>query len=145
MLAQFAEDAAGSKSDKSTIRERLLREGATDEEAEFLLHKRVEINALHSDQLVDFVERKLREHGIEKVIPDRESLDKTYRLFELDARLKGEFERVAKAISTADVPVPPDLDERVAAILEDEPELRWDAAVRKILGGPESPAEKDEQ
>ena len=33
-----------------------------------------------SDQLVAFVERKLEEHGIKKVVPDGEELAQAYRL-----------------------------------------------------------------
>jgi len=41
----------------------------------------VELNAMTSDQLVTFVERKLEHHGIKKVIPDEEELAGAYRLF----------------------------------------------------------------
>jgi hypothetical protein len=40
-----------------------------------------ELNAMTSDQLVTFVERKLEHHGIKKVIPDEEELAEAYRLF----------------------------------------------------------------
>ena len=44
-----------------------LREnGATEPEIEFLLDNRVELNAMTSDQLVAFVEGKLRQHGVKK-------------------------------------------------------------------------------
>jgi hypothetical protein len=59
-----------------------LREnGATDEEIEFLLDHRVELNAMTSDQLVTFVEGKLEQHGIKKIIPNNEELAQAYRLF----------------------------------------------------------------
>jgi hypothetical protein len=52
-----------------------LREhGATSEEIHFLRDKRVEINAMAADVFVAFIERKLGEHGVEKVVPDRELL-----------------------------------------------------------------------
>ena len=35
---------------------------------------------------------------------------------------------------TDDIPVPPDLVDRVTKKLKDEPELRWDQAVAKIAG-----------
>jgi hypothetical protein len=40
-----------------------------------------ELNAMTSDQLVTFVERKLEHYGIKKVIPDEEELAEAYRLF----------------------------------------------------------------
>ena len=57
-------------------RETLERHGATDEEIEFLAPedededcRRVELNAMTSRQLVDFVEGKLEFYGVAKVIP----------------------------------------------------------------------------
>ena len=55
--------------------------GATREEAEFLLTRRVELNALTSDQLIAFIEAKLKEHGIKKLIPKADRLRNAYRLF----------------------------------------------------------------
>ena len=48
-----------------------LREnGATAEEIDFLLSERVELNAFASDELVEFIERKLDGLNIRKVVPD---------------------------------------------------------------------------
>jgi len=132
-MALQSEPAAATKSSPATIRDRLLRSGATPEEAEYLLHERVELNAMTSEQFVAFIERKLEEHGIEKVIPDRETLDKTYRLFERGRRLEEEFKRVEENLAATEVPVPDDIEQRVAEILEERPALRWDAAVQEIL------------
>jgi hypothetical protein len=62
---------------------RLLRDGATEDEIEFLRGtysmqdgkrrfqgNRVELNALTNPQLIEFIERKLKTHGVTKVIPD---------------------------------------------------------------------------
>ena len=62
-------------------RANLKLNGATDAEADFLLHHRVELNALRSDELVAFVERKLEENGVRKLVPPRTLLADTYRLF----------------------------------------------------------------
>jgi hypothetical protein len=131
-----SEDAAATKSTPATIRDRLLRSGATAEEAEYLLSERVELNAMHSAQLVEFIERKLAEHNIKKVIPDKKRLDDCWRLFERDARFKEEFELATKGIGSAEVKVPDNLEQRVADIVHDYPELRWDAAVRIALTHP---------
>jgi hypothetical protein len=63
------ESAAATKSSPPTIRNRLLKSGASGEEADYLLQKRVELNAMHSAQLVAFVEYKLRKHGIQEGNP----------------------------------------------------------------------------
>jgi hypothetical protein len=58
----------------------LRKNGATEEEIEWLLQgQRVELNALASDELVAFIERKLAQHGIAKVIPDQDTLANGYR------------------------------------------------------------------
>ena len=66
------------RSEESRARN-LRQNGATAEEAAFLLTRRVELNALASDALVAFIERKLKEHGIEKVVPDEKVLAEIYR------------------------------------------------------------------
>jgi hypothetical protein len=53
--------------------------GATVEE--YLLERRVELNALTSEQFIALVERKLTEHGVKKIIPTKAVLAETYRTF----------------------------------------------------------------
>ena len=47
----------------------LKKHGATAEEIKFLRTKRVEINAMTSRQLVDFIEAQMAAHGVARVIP----------------------------------------------------------------------------
>ena len=61
---------------RAARRQTLFEHGATIEEIMFLAPsfesdecQRVELNAMTSPQLVEFVERKLIEHGIAKVVP----------------------------------------------------------------------------
>jgi hypothetical protein len=42
--------------------------------------QRVELNALSSDQLLNLIETRLREHGVSKVLPPTEMLEDAYRL-----------------------------------------------------------------
>jgi hypothetical protein len=114
-------------------RQNLSLNGATREEVEFLLRCRVELNALPSDQLVGFIERKLIQHGIQKVVPNDKLLRDTYQLY---ARSKRVEEIVAEAIGgidDEDIPVPDDLSARVTALLKKNPKLRWDEAVAAIV------------
>jgi hypothetical protein len=107
--------------------------GATDEEAQFLLRRRVELNALTSDQLVAFIECKLIEHGIQKVVPDADLLRDAYQLHVKSKRIE---EIVAEAIEDfddGDITAPDDLSSRVAAYLKEHPEVRWDAAVAALV------------
>ena len=128
-----AETAASSKSDAETIRARLKAAGATTEECEFLVNQRVELNAMTSEQFVGFIKRKLAENGIEKVVPGREELDKSYRLLRHGQRLQEAFEELAETIETDEAPAPDDLERRVREILKANPGKRWDAAVQDVL------------
>jgi hypothetical protein len=130
-----SEDVYDSGSDEQKARN-LRRNGAKPEEIEFLLHERVELNAMASDELVEFVERKLEENGIRKLIPDKETLDEAYRLFERGKQIEEAVQSVIDEMpdDTDDIPVPSDLVDQVKQKLKDEPELRWDQAVAKIAG-----------
>jgi hypothetical protein len=139
-LEASAEDVFDRGSD-SARRENLRLNGATEEEIKFLLARRVELNAMTSDQLVAFIEGKLAEHGIKKVVPNADLLGEAYCLFRDSARLE---KIVAKAMEVEDEdPVPPtDLNERVAGYLKDHPDSRWDAAVAG-LAEDDDPARDD--
>jgi hypothetical protein len=68
--------------------DRLAQAGLGQGAIDFLSGSRVELNAMTSRQLIDFVENKLREHGIKKVIPEKDTLEKTYRMFAASDRLR---------------------------------------------------------
>ena len=123
-------------------RETLERHGATDDEIEFLAPEdenkechRVELNAMTSRDLVDFVEMSLRINGVEKVIPDAEVLV-THARHRLetklsDALLAEHAEAIAAAAAVTELPS--DLADKVAKVLKDEPELSWDQALAKLI------------
>jgi Topoisomerase 6 subunit A/Spo11, Toprim domain len=114
------------------VRSRNLREnGASEEEIEFLLDQRVELNALSSDQLIAWIERKLGEHGVRKIVPGRETLDRQYRAQVHFLEIKQAFAKM-KA-ETGNVKVPRDLAKRVAAFLKGHPSASWGSAVAAIV------------
>ncbi len=108
----------------------LLHNGATPDEAHFISHgQRVELNMLAGPEFVAFVEGKLREHGIKKVIPD-------------DATLKLAWERAHKAQRLNEViagdpvdltapipPMPADMGDLIAKEFERDDKLPWDIAL----------------
>ena len=55
----------------------MIANGATPEEAEFLLERRVELNAMPSDVFITWLEAKLKKHGIKKIVPDANMLANT--------------------------------------------------------------------
>ena len=109
--------------------------GATQEEIEFLLSERVELNAFASDELVAFIEGKLEALGITKVIPDEATLRDACHRARATALINKEITAlVAKASKQAEqMPEVADLAGQVRALLDREPALSWDAAVAQIV------------
>lgn len=113
--------------------ENLRLNGATRAEAEFLLTQRIELNALTSDQLVAFIERKLSEHGIKKLIPKADLLRDAYRLFMNSKRLQKVVEERIEEIENEHISTPANLTDRVTAYLQQYREKRWDEAIAAIV------------
>ena len=113
----------------------LRRHGATKEEIAFLEDRRVELNAMTSPQLIAFVEDKLAQHGVTKLVPEEETLTQhARRLIEQQfaaaavEKLKAELSQEA-----AKTPLPADLRARVEEVHAAQPELPWDAALAELL------------
>jgi DNA topoisomerase VI subunit B len=125
---------------KKDPRERLRRCGATAEECDFLIEsdaapysgKRVELNAMASRQFIDFLEPKLAEQGVAKVVPDMEVLAKAYRLAYRKAAAQRAIDGVMRRVAEQNVDVPKDLGRRVAKRLEEDATRSWDDAIAKI-------------
>jgi hypothetical protein len=126
--------------DADAVRRRLAINGATEAEIAFLLDgERVELNAMTSDQLVAFAERKLIAAGARKVVPAKAMLVGAYGAFRRQAKarpvVEAEFERLARiAIET-----PSDLEARVEQYLTEHPAETWDDAVRQIADEEDAP------
>ena len=119
----------------------LAAHGATEEEIAFLRRRRVELNAMPADVFVGFLERKLAEHGVRKVVPDSGTLERHARRV-IEQRLAAEAMREIRARvqeAAASAALPADLDDRVRSVLEDQPELPWDLAVAAVIGGEGAP------
>jgi hypothetical protein len=126
-------EEAFDRGDEFSKRANLRENGASEEEVEFLLEQRVELNALPSDDLVEWIEAKLNHHRIRKVIPDKATLGKSYRLFAQSKRVEEIIEDALAEEDDAEVDIPDDLKDRVAEYLKQNPEVRWDAAVAAIV------------
>jgi len=115
--------------------ETLRRHGATEEEINFLRTRRVEINALTSRELVDFIEAKLAEHGVIKLIPNDEVIENHARHVIGDIILEKAIAEVSKTLdeevnATA---LPADLREQIERELKRRPAISWDDAVAWII------------
>jgi Topoisomerase 6 subunit A/Spo11, Toprim domain len=126
----------------------LERCGATPDEQAFLVGERrynpstgkmywtgqrVELNAMTSDQFVAWLEHRLTEHGVAKVIPETETLVKAYRLAMRTKAFNAELARMQDSIEQEPIAIPDDLRERIQAVLQEQPELSWEAAAWKIV------------
>jgi len=90
------EPAAATKMSPQVRRKQLTNNGATDAEIDILLRERVELNAMTSEALVEMIERKLNEYGLEKVVPDDDQLAETYRAFHRSRQLRERFKQMEK-------------------------------------------------
>ena len=125
------------------VRANLRENGATDEEIEFLLHSRVEINAFASDDLVAWLERKLEEHGVAKVIPDDDTLAVAYRRMRRQAVVQQHINDALEELGydedydgdddDDETPVPADLKARIAAEQKTTRTQTWDEVLREIV------------
>ena len=134
------EDETVEVKNREARRDTLRRHGATEEEIEFLAPedkdcRRVELNAMTSGQLVDFVEMSLRINEVEKVVPDAKVLVSHAR-HRLEEKLTEELiaqhaEEIAKRAAVAKLPR--GLGVKIHKLLQDEPALSWDQALAKLL------------
>jgi hypothetical protein len=133
----------------SPVSDRRLRETGLGQAAiEFLRNQRVELNAMTSRQLVDFVEAKLQQHGIRKVIPKGDTLAETYRMFAASDRLSEAFDELKEELkheSETPLIVPEDLEAKVKDKLEEKPDITWHRAVRLTLDPDAVDGEEEEK
>jgi hypothetical protein len=129
------------KGRRTTMIANLRENGATEEEIAFLFAdfdrlrstRRVELNAMTSPQFIAFVERKLREHGVAKIVPDQELLAKAFAEIEQGRRLEEETKEIIENLDTEDLTAPKDLQRRVRKYLKRYPDKRWTDAVGAIV------------
>src|SRR5262249_7055110 len=135
------DESAFDKGDIKAKARNLRENGATQAEIDFLLYKRVELNAMTADQLVAFVERKLVQHGVKKIVSEKEHLAEAYRLFDRDHRIQKVIEEELKKTPDAESVVPNDIEQSVQKILDKHPAMRWIDAVQQIVKGDDQPAD----
>lgn len=100
-----------------------------------MLHRRVELNAMTSRQLIAFVESKLTDNGVRKIIPAKADLDQAYRGFAHGRKAEVIIKRELAKLNCATAPVPRDLKACVEDYLRRHPAVRWDEAVSEIVNG----------
>jgi ParB-like chromosome segregation protein Spo0J len=115
----------------------LAAHGASPREISFLREKRVELNAMTAPVFVAFLERKLVEHGVSKVVPDIRTVERHARriIEQLGAEdamrdVLPEIQKMAESVA-----LPEDLIQRVTDTLRQSSETPWDKAVADIVRG----------
>jgi len=114
----------------------LTRYGASQEEIDFLDRQRVELNAFTSDVFVKWLESKLDDNGVKKIVPDGATLEDAYRRAVHVAALEEAIEEIDEDArkTAAKVKIPRDLARRVRSALKADPTQTWDEAVTAIVG-----------
>ena len=125
--------------DAADPRPKLLASGATDEEARYLvtrrdaaghwIGRRVELNAMNSQQLIHWLEAKLEEHGVKKFVPAepamlRAAWQRAWRIAEINRRIAELLPTIQEAPDA-----PADLVEQVAKRMAENPNIAWDDAL----------------
>ncbi|MFZ1933089.1 MAG: hypothetical protein WBL72_13520 [Thermoguttaceae bacterium] len=122
---------------ESDPRRNLEENGATPEEIAFLCEggggkhyygRRVELNAFTSRDLIEWVEAKLHEYGVKKVLPDDDTLRNAYaravKVAFVNSAIQdalGDAEDAAKKYS-----MPKSLRRKIAKALKETPATSWD-------------------
>jgi hypothetical protein len=117
--------------------EKLREYGLGKRDIDFLIRKkrRIELNAMTSDEFVSWIEEKLEAHGAGKVVPSADVLEQHARrqlarrlVTDRIAPLIGEIEAEAMRVT-----LPDKLANLVERELQDSPELPWEEALERVL------------
>jgi hypothetical protein len=130
---------------KSDPRDNLYANGATDDEVAFLydedqsMHyrhvgQRVELNAFTSEDLVAWIEAGLKQHGIQKVVPDVTTLETAFRRAAARTFVDHQLPEIVRYAQeqALRVKVPEMLAQTIKAQLETDPKLSWDNVVASL-------------
>src|SRR6202048_4160493 len=128
------------KGTKEALMNNLRENGATEAEIKFMFRdfdrlrstRRVELNAMTSPQMIKLIEKKLRAHGIKKIVPDKTLLAEAYTEFEKGRRLQERIKKLGD-IEMSGFKAPANLESSVRKHLKEHPDVRWDAALEEIV------------
>jgi hypothetical protein len=91
---------------------------------------------MDSQQFVDFLEQKLKEHGVKKVVPDDAVMVRHARRVLAETLTANALKSLRETIQkeAAAIALPEDLRGQVENELAENPALPWDVAVARIIG-----------
>ena len=116
---------------RAKIAPRLEKAGATPEEIGFLLHRRVELNAFTSGQLIEWIEATLVEHGVAKVIPSAEAIGASAEATIRSLIIRREMDRITARIEARFLPR---ITAKAEAIANNGPPARVPSCARPSRG-----------
>ena len=141
---------------KSDPGSNLRLNGATQKEIKFLRGEtawgcyrgqRVELNAFTSDAFVEWLELKLEEQGVVKVIPDDATLESAYRRALSIQQYREAVDEAAQEIQgrVAAVEIPESLRADLNERMKSDPSQPWDEALQQILPSSEDLTERQNE
>ena len=97
------------------------------------MNARLEIK---KDPKVLAIESKLKEHGVDKVVPDTATLAAAYRRSAEAEMIRQRIQKIARRAhrKAQNIKVPDDLEKLVRGKLKDS-DRPWDAVVRELVAG----------
>ena len=111
----------------------LRASGATEAEIRFLLTRRVELNAFASDKFIEWIERKLKQHGIKKLIPDESTLSLAYRRIRQQAAVQKVIDAALANLVDDNSEVPDSLASLIGQIQAADSSVTWDEALKRVV------------
>jgi len=110
----------------------LVPSTATEKERDFLRsNRRVELNAFRPADFIAWIEAKLKEHGIKKVIPDAAVLEQAYRrsiqAVLVNAQLQELMDQAQETVT--EITIPKNIATKVRKALAGNTAQPWDQAV----------------
>jgi DNA topoisomerase VI subunit B len=116
---------------------------ATQEEIDFLVDpkggytshhgQRVEINAMTSQQLIAWLEDKLQGYGVEKFIPDQDTLSMGFRRAKYLGLVEKKTKEMQESMVEDDEEIPDYLTELIERKFREDQSLSWDEALWDIV------------
>jgi hypothetical protein len=131
-----SDDIQGLQSEPVTHRgdivNRLREAGATEEEIKFLRNERVELNAMTSEEFVNWLEAKLTEVGVKKYLPDEAVMGEAYKRAFYLMRLAEKEKELREEFKNSEIIIPDNLMKKVKKALSKNPENSWDKVIWNI-------------
>lgn len=131
-------DYGKDKDPKANLRDN----GATEEECDFLVSsysgekwhgERVELNAMTSQQFINWLEERLEEVGVEKFVPKDHVLEEAWERAWKNLQVQQAINKAIEELEEVEVPAPPlDFFQEISDRIQEETVKSWDEAVYDI-------------